>query len=218
MNMIILNKTFSFFVYKNYYLTYNNYLVIDMNRETNDFLQFNLNEAHTIFNSIVLEMQEANIPYDYNTLKQMEENSFNEIKNLLVKMDSEVFEYDNLTDKYKDFLQGKDEIYFKYIFLSIVSIIFIKLYHEIMDTEKFSSMLHYFVGLFLGGTFVGLLNKDLNEYQSDTKEKRDLINRLKTLKEEYKKNHDLAVIMIDYIFALNDNMWNELDHGKNLVK
>ena len=76
----------------------------------------------------------------------------------------------------------------------------------------------YLLGLFFGSTFVGLINRDLNEQKYGSKEKRDLINRFRDLKEEYKKNHDDAVNEIDYIFALNDNLWSELDNGKKLIK
>ena len=38
------------------------------------------------------------------------------------------------------------------------------------------------------------------------------------MKEEYKKSQDDAVREIDYMFALNDNLWDELDKGKRLMK
>lgn len=189
-----------------------------MNQETNDFLVYNLNDAHNIFNNIIEEMKQANIPFEYEFIKQKEMNSFQIVRDILLKMNGEIYEYNNLIDDNKEFFEEKYNIYLKYISLYIVSIIFVKVYHEIFSTEKFNEFWHYLVGLFLGSTYVGLLNKDINDYQSNTKEKRDLINRIKTLKEEYKDNHDKAVNEIDYIFALNDNLWEELDKGKKLVK
>ena len=189
-----------------------------MNEETNDFLMQNLIDAHAIFNNIIMEMQQANISFEYEFIRQKEKNSYNFVYNNLLKMNSNLYEYNQLVADNDDFLQSKYEIYVKYILLYIVSIVFIKLYHEIFTVEKFNHFWHYIVGLFLGSTFTGLLNKDIKEYQSDTKEKRDLINKLKSLKEDYKKNHDNAVVEIDYIFALNDNLWEELDKRKKLVK
>lgn len=189
-----------------------------MNQETNDFLMENLNDAHHIFKCIIGEMQQKGIPFEYELIKEKEMNSYEIVSNLLVKMDSEVYEYNYLIDNNQEFFNDKYSFYLKYISLYIVSFIFIKMYHEIFTTEKFNELWHYIVGLFLGSTFVGLLNKDINEYQSNTKEKRDLINRLKTLKEEHMENHDKAVNEIDYIFALNDNLWDELENSKKLVK
>lgn len=189
-----------------------------MNQETNDFLTYNLNEAHDIFNSIIDEMQEANIPFHYNTIKEMEMNSYEIVNNLIIKMNSEVYEYNCLIEDNEDMFNEKYSIYLKYIALYVISIIFIKVYHDIFSTEKFNEFWHYLVGLFLGSTYIGLLNKDVNDNMNCTKERRDLINRLKTLKEEYKENHDKAVNEIDYIYALNDNLWNEFDKGVSLIK
>ena len=189
-----------------------------MNQETNEFLMENLVDAHNIFNSIIKEMQQANIPFEYEFIRDKEMNSYEIVSDLLVKMNSEVYEYNYLIDNNITFFNDKYSFYVRYISLYIISFIFIKMYHEIFTTEKFNEFWHYIVGLFLGSTFVGLLNKDINEYQTNTKEKRDLINRLKTLEEAHRENHDKAVNEIDYIFALNDNLWEELDRGKKLVK
>ena len=75
-------------------------------------------------------------------------------------------------------------------------------------------MVKYAVGMFLGGTYMALLNKDINDNRSDTKEKRDIINKLKTMKEEYKKLHNQVVREIDNIFAINSVLWTKLDESK----
>ena len=113
-------------------------------------------------------------------------------------------------------LEEETSIYIKYISLYIATILFLRLYHEIFDTSELNDMIKYMVGLFLGSTYIGLLNKDIHDSRSDTKEKRDAINELKTMKEEYQKMHDEAVREIDYIFAVNSNLWDELD--KEMVK
>lgn len=192
--------------------------MIDVNQETNDFLKFNLNEAHSIFSNIIKEMEQADIPFEYEFVKQKEMNSYEIIRDILIKMDNAVYEYDDLISDNRDLFDDTNKLYLKYIALYVISIIFIRVYHEIFSTEKFNEFWHFLVGLFLGSTYIGLLNRDINEHKSDTKEKRDLINRLRTLREEYKENHDAVVNEIDYIFALNDNLWEELDKGKKLVK
>ena len=189
-----------------------------VNQETIDFLMENLHDAHAIFNTIIHEMQAANIPYEYEFLRQKEQNSYESISNNILKMNSCLYEYDYLKDTNEEFFDYENHIYFKYIILYIVSIVFIRVYHEIFNIERFNEFWHYLVGLFLGSTYIGLLNKDLNEHRGGTKEKRYLINRVKSLKEDYKSSHDNAVVEIDYIFALNDNLWDELDKGKKLVK
>lgn len=188
-----------------------------MSQETNDYLMENFIDAHNIFLNIIGQMQECNVQYDYDNIKQKEMESYKNINSALVNMGRELQEYKTLMEDNVDFFNEKYNIYLKYISLYIISIIFIRVYHEIFSLDKFNEFWNYLVGLFLGTTYVGLLNKDLNDYQSDTKEKRDLINRLKTLKEEYKENHDKAVNEINYIFSLNDKLWPEAIKGKMLV-
>lgn len=189
-----------------------------MNQETNDFLEYNLQEAHATFNTIIAEMQNEKISFNYEVIEDKENISFQIVCDLLCKMDFNLYEYNSLMDKNSELFDNEYKIYLKYISLYMVSIIFIRLFHEIFDTSKLNEILKYAIGMFLGSTYMGLMHKDLNDNKNDTKEKRDLINRLKTLKEEYKKNHDQAVNEIDYMFALNTNLWNELDNSKKLVK
>lgn len=188
-----------------------------MNQETNDFLMENFSDAHNLFLNIIGQMQECNVQYDYDSIKQKEMESYKNISSALINMGCELQEYKTLMEDNREFFNEKYNIFVKYITLYIISIIFIRAYHEIFSLEKFNAFWNYLVGLFLGTTYVGLLDKDLNEYQSDTKEKRDLINRLKTLKEEYKENHDKAVNEINYIFSLNDKLWPEAIKGKMFV-
>ena len=189
-----------------------------MNQEVNDFLKQNLLEAHATYNTIISEMKENNITFEYDVLNEKENESFTSICEMINKMQCNLSEYNRLKEDNQEIFDNEYSIYLKYFSLYIVSILFIKVFHIIFDTEKLSDILKYAIGMFLGSTYIGLLNKDIHDNRSDSKETRDLINRLKTLKEEYKENHDMAVIEIDYIFALNTNLWNKLDEGKKLVK
>ena len=185
-----------------------------MNQETNDFLKDNLEDAHNIFLSIISEMKENNISFSYNVIEEMEKNSYQDINEKLNKMNFYVLESNNLREDNAELFNREYSLYTKYISLYVVSIALIRLYHEIFDTTKLNDLTKYIVGMFLGGTYMALLNRDLNDNKSDTKDKRDLINKLKTMKEDYKKIHDQVVFEIDSIFAINSGLWTKLDEEK----
>ena len=129
-----------------------------------------------------------------------------------------VSEAKSLKEENKEMYEVEHGMYIKCISLYIVTLLFLRLYNEIFDTSELNDMIKYMVGLFLGSTYIGLLNKDIHDNRNGTKERRDLINRLKTMKEDYKKMHDEAVNEIDYIFAVNTNLWKELDKERVKVK
>ena len=185
-----------------------------MNEETNDFLKENLEEAHTIFHSIIREMKENNIVFSYGTLEAMESNSYQEVNEKLNTMGYYVLKSKDILEKNSEMYNTEYSLYIKYFALYVVSLLFIKLYHKIFNTSELNDMVKYIVGLFLGSTYIGLLNKDIQDNRSDTKEKRDAINDLKTMKEDYKKIHDEIVHEIDSIFAINSGLWDMLDQGK----
>ena len=189
-----------------------------MNEETNEFLKFNLDEAHNIFKSIISEMKENNISYDYKEVEQEEIKSYEEISNIMNKMQYYVSKANDIKENNVDMLENEFKIYLKYISLYIVSLAFIRLLSEIYDTSKINEIVKYIIGMFLGSSYMVLLHKDINENRTNSKEKRDLINELKTMKEEYKKDHDKVVSEIDGIFMLNDTLWNKLDKEKILRK
>ena len=185
-----------------------------MNIETNEFLKFNLEEAHMIFKSIIGEMKENGVSIDYRELELKEMKCYQEVSNLMDKMYYCVLRTAELRENQKQTLDEEYRIYLKYMSLYVVSVVLIRLLSEIYDTSKISEIVKYLIGMFLGSTYMVLMNKDINENRTNTKDKRDLINELKTLKEEYKKDHDIVVREIDGIFMLNDTLWNRLDHEK----
>ncbi len=189
-----------------------------MNEETNEFLRDNLEEAHSTFKSILLEMKQNNILIDYKELEREELLSYQEIINIMKKMNYYVNRANILEDDKKEILDIEYKIYLKYFSLYVISIVFIRVFLEIYDTSKLSELLKYIIGIFLGSTYISLLSKDINDNRTDSKDKRDLINELKTLKEEYKIAHDKVVCEIDGIFALTDSLWNKLDREKMLIK
>ena len=189
-----------------------------MNIETNEFLKFNLEEAHMIFKSIIGEMKENGVSIDYRELELKEMKCYQEISNLMDKMYYCVLRTAELRENQKQMLDEEYRIYLKYMSLYVVSVVLIRLLSEIYDTSKISEIVKYIIGMFLGSTYMVLMNKDINENRTNTKDKRDLINELKTLKEEYKKDHDIVVREIDGIFMLNDTLWNRLDHEKRNIR
>ena len=189
-----------------------------MNQETNDFLVQNLIEAHVTFNSIIKEMQDDKISFNYKFVEEREKESYQIVYDIINKMNFNVYEYNDLKEKNNDLFDSEYKIYLKYFSLYLVSLVFIRVFYEVFDTSKLSEMLKYVIGMFLGSTYITLMNKDIDDNRNGSKDRRDLINKLKTLKEEYKVNHDKAVNEIDYMFALNTNLWNELDSNKKLVK
>ena len=189
-----------------------------MNDETNEFLKYNLEEAHMIFKSIIKEMKDNGISTDYRELEVKEMQCYQEISSLMEKMYYCVIRAAELKENQKQMLDEEYKVYLKYMSLYIVSIALIRLLSEIYDTSKINEIVKYLIGMFLGSTYMVLMNKDVNEIRSNSKDRRDLINELKTLKEEYKKNHDIVVREIDGIFMLNDTLWNKLDREKRIIR
>lgn len=185
-----------------------------MNKETNDFLWENLNEAHESFLHIIKELKENNIDVDFKELEIKELNCYEDIKKVLNQMGYYVSEANSLIEENGDIRDYEIKLYIKYASLFVVSFAFLKLFHIIFNTRDMDDMAKYAVGMFLGGTYVGLLNKDIHDNRSDTKEKRELINKLKTMKEDYKKVHDSAVYKINGIFSLNSALWDKLEKEK----
>ena len=189
-----------------------------MNQEINQFIEQNLLDAHNIFHHIIREMKHANIKYPYDELIQKEQESYEIVRNDLRQMQSKTDELNSYKEFCNELSNDKFKLYLKYFSLYLVSLVFMKIFYEIYNTEDFSKFYNYVVGLLLGSVYAGLLNKDINDLNANDKDTRDLLNRIKTLKEEYKECHDNAVIEINYIFAVNGNLWEELDKGRVLVK
>ena len=185
-----------------------------MNEETNEFLKANLEEAHYTFKNILGEMKDNNISIDYDELETKELDYYRDILNIIDKMHYNVSLANDLKEGQIKIMNNEYKLYLKYFSLYIVSFVYIGVFHEIYDISKLNDIVKYLVGMFLGSTYMFLLNKDIKDNRTDTKEKRELINRLKTIKEEYKSNHDHVVFAIDEIFSVNDTLWDFLDREK----
>ena len=185
-----------------------------MNKETNDFLLENLDEAHQSFTSLIKEMKENNIDEDYYELEKEERDSYNVASNAIKQMTYYVNEANTIREENDELYQNERLLFIKYSTLYGVSLAFIKLFHIIFNTDNMSDMTKYSIGMILGSVYVALLCKDISDNRSDTKEKRDALNKIKTMKEEYKKTHDDAVLKIDSIFSTNTKLWKKFDSIK----
>lgn len=185
-----------------------------MNEEVNNHLKWNLEEAYSDFQGIIAEMKDNNVDIDYDEVEKDEKDYYQEVAVIMTKLDYYLNEVLELQDTIYNLRADEFKLYPKYLCLYIVSFIFIKLFHEIFDTRDLDDMVKYMVGMFLGSCYVGLLAWEVHDNRTDTKEKRDLINKYKTLKEEYKKTHDELVLKIDSMYDLNTRLWYKNDQEK----
>ena len=96
-----------------------------MNQETNDFLVQNLIEAHVTFNSIIKEMQDDKISFNYKFVEEREKESYQIVYDIINKMNFNVYEYNDLKEKNNDLFDSEYKIYLKYFSLYLVSLVFI---------------------------------------------------------------------------------------------
>lgn len=185
-----------------------------MNVETNEYLKENLDDAHETFKIIIKEMKDNNINYDYQNLELEEIELYNAVSNLMRRMDNYVCDLDSMKSKIDQLHEEELILFIKYAALYAVSFLFLKAFHIIFDTKDLSDIAKYGVGMFLGSTYVGLLSKDLYDCRSDRKETRELLNKIKTMKEEYKDCHDQVVFKINRIFKINSDKWQIIDDLK----
>lgn len=185
-----------------------------MNTETNDFLKYNLEDAHAIFLSIIDEMKENNIYENYVELINEEARNYEEVNEVLNKMYYYVSTSKILIEENKELFDYEYSCALKYFSLYILAIFLIWGYHKIFDTSEMEDIIKYIVGLFLGGTFMGLFCSDLYNNRNCDKETRDLFNNLKTMKEEYKEFHDNVESSINRMFRRNDTLVRKMEREK----
>lgn len=189
-----------------------------MNVETNEYLKENLEEAHGTFCSVIEEMKTNNIKDDYYSVELEERELYNDVSKLMVKLEKYVSELDNMKGEIDQLHTEEFILFVKYAVLYAASFLFLKGFHTIFDTKDLPDMAKYGVGMFLGSTYVGLLCKDLYDGRNDSKERRDLLNKYRTMKEEYKVCHDEVVFKINRIFKINSDKWQKVDDFKEMVR
>lgn len=185
-----------------------------MEQEKNDLLLNDLFEAHGGFDNLINEMKDAGIEFPYDDTITMEEASYSNAFNAISRMNDYVSEYTFLTEENTEFFDHEASIIIKGILLYGVTIIALKLFSKTLSAQKINEIWYLLVGALLGSVNTGIIFNNINNYRYGTKESRDLLNRLATLKENYKKDYDLAFNEVDSMFSLNRNLWKELDNYK----
>ena len=185
-----------------------------MEQEKNDLLLNDLFEAHGGFDNLINEMKDAGIEFPYDDTITMEEASYSNAFNAISRMNDYVSEYTFLTEENTEFFDHEASIIIKGILLYGVTIIALKLFSKTLSAQKINEIWYLLVGAILGSVNTGIIFNNINNYRYGTKESRDLLNRLATLKENYKKDYDLAFNEVDSMFSLNRNLWKELDNHK----
>ncbi len=185
-----------------------------MEQEKNDLLLNDLFEAHGSFDNLINEMKDAGIVFPYEDTITMEEASYTNAFNAISRMNDYVSEYTFLTEENEEFFDHEAGIILKGILLYGVTIIALKLFSKTLSAQKINEIWYLLVGALLGSVNTGIIFNNINNYRNSSKESRDLLNRLATLKEDYKKDYDIAYNEIDCMFSLNRNLWKELDKNK----
>ena len=185
-----------------------------MEQEKNDLLLNDLFEAHGGFDNLINEMKDAGIEFPYDDTITMEEASYSNAFNAISRMNDYVSEYTFLTEENTEFFDHEAGIIIKGILLYGVTIIALKLFSKTLSAQKINEIWYLLVGALLGSVNTGIIFNNINNYRYGTKDSRDLLNRLATLKEDYKKDYDIAYNEIDCMFSLNRNLWKELDKNK----
>ena len=184
----------------------------------NNYLMDELLEAHVDFGNIIDAMKDNNIIYPYAKVISIEESSYTISFNAISRMIKAYEEYNVLKKSNYDFFDEEAKICIKYIMLYLISIIMIKVFSKTLSSEKINEMWFALVGLVLGSTNASLIYKNLNNYRYGNKENRKLMDDMKTLKEDYDRNFDIARREISYLCSLNRNLEKELTSSKVYTK
>lgn len=188
-----------------------------MEQEKNDLLQNDLFEVNGSIDILIQEMQNLGIEYPYDELVNNKEISYAKAYNAISRMNNYLQEYNYLKEENTEFFEEEISIYIKHTILYALSIILIKVFSKTLSAKEISEIWYGLVGLLLGSVNMGIINSSINDHRNGTKDSRDLINRLTTLKENYKEDYQLAYKEIQSLFATNRILWKEIDKKSEKV-
>ena len=188
-----------------------------MEQERNDLLLNDLFEAHGGFDNLINEMKDLGISFPYEDTIRIEEASYTNAYNAISRMNEYTTEYNYLYEENGEYFDHEAGIILKGVLLYGVTIIALKLFSKVLSAQKINEMVYLIVGMLLGSINTGMIFNNLNNFRNGTKESRDLLNRLATLRENYKEDYNTAMNEIDCLFSLNRNLWKELDSYKAKV-
>lgn len=188
-----------------------------MEQEKNDLLQNDLFEVNGSIDILIQEMQNLGIEYPYDELVNNKEISYAKAYNAISRMNNYLQEYNYLKEENTEFFEEEISIYIKHTILYALSIILIKVFSKTLSAKEINEIWYGLVGLLLGSVNMGIINSSINDHRNGTKDSRDLINRLTTLKENYKEDYQLAYKEIQSLFAINRILWKEIDKKSEKV-
>ena len=177
-----------------------------MNQGITQELIFELEDAHANFEYLISKLSNYESASFIQNVIAIEKRSYDISLDAINKMCDTSIKYNDLYINNIDFFEGEYKMVLKLIMLYIVSIIMIKIFSTTLSSEKLDEMWYGTVGMVLGAANTGLIYNNINHYRYDTKENRELMNEIKSLKEEYDNNFEIATREISYMLSLNRNL------------
>ena len=191
-----------------------------MEQEKNDRLQNDLFEVKATFDGLIQEMKDKNINFPYDDTISLAETSYANAFNAISRMNEYTSEYNFLYEENIEFFDYEAGIILKGVLLYGVTIIALKLFSKVLSAKQINEIWYLLVGALLGSVNTGIIFNNINNHRYGSKDSRDLMNRLDTLKENYKNDYHTATNEIDCLFSLNRNLIRELEEKieKQFVK
>ena len=191
-----------------------------MEQEKNDRMLDDLFEAHGSFNNIIQEMMDKGIDFPYEDTIKLAETSYANAYNAITRMNEYTTEYNYLYEENDEFFDHEAGIILKGVLLYGVTIIALKLFAKTLSAKQINEIWYLLIGAVMGSVNTGIIYNNINNHRNGSKEARDLLNRLNTLKDSYKEDSKIAEEEIDSLFSLNRNLWKELEshQEKQLIK
>ena len=189
-----------------------------MNQGINQELLYELEEAHGYFQCLILMLNNCESKTFIQNVIMMEQRSYDISMDAINKMTDSLNRYNDLYISNIDFFEDEYKMVIKLIMLYLVSIIMIKIFSTTLSSEKLNEMWYGMVGMLLGTVNTGIIFNNINHHRGDSEESRSLINEMKSLKEEYNKNFEIANREISYMISLNRNLNNSDYDSKKIVK
>lgn len=182
-----------------------------MEEKDNELLLEDLFELKGCFDNTIKEMMEKGIEYSYDEIITNYEANYAQAFNAISRLKGYTEEYHLLMDSNQEFFEQELGIYAKYAILYAVSIIIIKIFSKTLSAQQINEIWYAIIGLILGSVNMGIIHKNVNNHLYGTKESRELMDRISTLKERYKEDYSLAYKTIVEMDKVNHNLWKVLD-------
>ncbi len=189
-----------------------------MEQEKNDLLRSDLLEAKASFDCLINDMLNSHIEFPYETVIKLAEYSYHNAFNAITRMNASTKEYNYLVEANIDYFDDEARIIFAGVIMYLITIVVMRLFGKTLSGKQINEMWYLLVGMLLGSINTGIIYSNLNNHRNGSKDSRELINRMKSLKDDYKENYDVATKEIDCLFSLNRNLWDELDRHKFITK